>query len=107
MWSRNSSWLGAGPSKTLVDATCMWAPARSMWRKEESSPVNLSPFTRKSSHRTPRVLRSDCEQSGADAELELRIGVLGDHRILGAVSEPGHPDAEQAHRALGVVGAQQ
>ena len=23
-------WVGAGPSKMIVEATCMWAPARSM-----------------------------------------------------------------------------
>ena len=46
MWSRNSSIRGAGPSKMLVEATCMWAPARSRCRKEESSPVNLSALTR-------------------------------------------------------------
>ena len=44
MCSLNSWWLGAGPSKMLVEATCMWAPARSMWRKDESSPLSLSPF---------------------------------------------------------------
>ena len=33
---------GGGPSKMLVEATCMWAPARSIWRKEESSPVSRS-----------------------------------------------------------------
>ena len=42
MWSRNSSWLGGGPSKRIAEATCMCAPARSMWRKEESSPVSRS-----------------------------------------------------------------
>ena len=30
MWSRNSEWEGAGPSKMIVEATCMWAPARSI-----------------------------------------------------------------------------
>ena len=50
------AWLGAGPSKMLVEATCMWAPARSMWRKEESSPVSLSALTARNL-RTQRQMR--------------------------------------------------
>src|SRR4051794_20167705 len=50
MWSRNSRWVGAAPSKTIVEATCMWAPARSIWRNEASSPVSRSSLTARCSH---------------------------------------------------------
>ena len=33
---------GRRPSKMIVEATCMWAPARSMWRNEVSSPLSRS-----------------------------------------------------------------
>ena len=41
---------GGGPSKITVEATCMWAPSRSRWRKEESSPLRRSSLTQGSSH---------------------------------------------------------
>ena len=33
---------GAGPSKIVVEATCMCVPSRSRWRNEESRPVSRS-----------------------------------------------------------------
>src|SRR5215208_6493069 len=44
MWSRRSSYAGAGPSNSVVDATCMWAGPRSRCRNELSRPLSLSTF---------------------------------------------------------------
>ena len=61
----------------IVEATCMWAPARSMWRNEASSPVSRSSLTARSSHtcgQAPRGLqlacRAICTISGRGAQCD-------------------------------------
>src|SRR4051812_31741802 len=99
----------------LVEATCMCAPALSMWRKDESRPVRRSALTGKSSHTVEGVLRSAGEGSGGQAgegsggqaEPELPLALLRRGGVAIGGSKGSEADAEQAHRALWVVGAQQ
>ena len=99
--------LGAGPSKMLVEATCMWAPARSMCRNEESSPLSLSALTRAIFAHDRRAPAQADDFSGGHAELQLIAFLLGRNRLRYLTFERGNPHAKQAHRPGRVIGAQE
>ena len=74
MWSRNSSWLGGEPSKMITEATCMWAPPRSMWRNAVSSPVRRSAPMQASSHDPCVMSHCDAAHSrGPGRPLRCRV----------------------------------
>ena len=79
MWSRNSSYSGAGPSNSVVEATCMWAGPSSRWRKEVSSPLSRSPCMPRANLLTPRDLR------GLDHTSSVRA--CGGRRTCGSLAE--------------------
>src|SRR5262245_33152794 len=85
----------------------MWAPARSMWRKEESSPVSLSPVMAAIFAQRSRVPGRERGCSGRDPELELWIAGIRAFGVAAALVEAGDAHAEQPHRPGRVVGAQQ
>src|SRR5207248_1177763 len=97
------SYSGAGPSKSVVEATCMWAGPSSRLRNDVSRPLSRSPCN--SYLLAPRKSQSPFSCAALRAEIfsdvqGQRLSRMGQPVRLGLTlpDQPGHAHTQEADR---------